>query len=335
MECVSEPDLRSAEEAVGYLEALKRTFVQLGISDVKMEEGSLRCDANVSLRPVGSTELGTKTEIKNMNSFRSVRLAIEKEIERQRGILESGGRVIQETRGWDESAGDTHSQRSKEEAHDYRYFPDPDLSPLEFSPGWIDGIKKSLPATPYSKYAHYVDDLKMPSRRAAQLVDAPYLSDLFDIVTTRHDNPPQPISFMNFLLGDVAQKMNELGLSGPPEGVSSLWSVPASGAAFVNLLDNGTITSKAAKDLFPRVWSGEVLTVDVIEAEGLGQVSNRDEIKRFVDDVIANNADTVAEIRKGKDRALQFLLGQVMKASRGKANPAMVSELLREAIGSG
>ncbi len=328
VECVSEPDLRGAEEAVAYLEALRRTLVQLGVSDVKMEEGSLRCDANVSVRPVGSTQLGTKAEIKNMNSFRSVRLAIESEIRRQIEILESGGRVVQETRGWDEAAGATHSQRSKEEAHDYRYFPDPDLVPLELDSVLIDALRRKLPPPPFARYARYVDEFGLPSKSAAQLVDNPAWERLLEGAVGLGVKPK---SYANLLLGEVAKRQNEEGLSEPV----STFTVGAS-AAFVKLIETGAITSKAAKELFPRIWSGEVSDPAAFVAkEGLAQVSDRGEIQRFVDDVVAANPDTVAEIRKGKDRAMQFLLGQVMKASRGKANPTLVAELLQEAIHRG
>src|SRR5579864_7683864 len=180
MECVSEPDLRSAQEAVGYLEALRRTFVQLGVSDVKMEEGSLRCDANVSIRPAGSSELGTKTEIKNMNSFRSVMRAIESEVARQTEALSRGERIVQETRGWDESQGETHSMRSKEEAHDYRYFPDPDLVPIEIDAALIDRLRKTIPPLPAERFERYLRDYKLDPKQATQLIDNVPLAQYFD-----------------------------------------------------------------------------------------------------------------------------------------------------------
>jgi aspartyl-tRNA(Asn)/glutamyl-tRNA(Gln) amidotransferase subunit B len=327
MECVSEPDLRSAEEAVGYLEALKRAFVQLGVSDVKMEEGSLRCDANVSIRPVGSAELGTKTEIKNMNSFRSVRLAIESEIRRQIEALESGSRIVQETRGWDEASGTTHVQRSKEEAHDYRYFPDPDLVPIEHDAVWLAELWRRLPPSPYSRFVKYADEFGLSTQSATQLVENPAWEALLDGAVR---SGIKPKSYANLLLGEVAKKQNEEGLDEPP----ATFTISAS-AAFVKLIDDGVITSKAGKELFPRIWTGEVTDpAAFIEREGLAQVSDRDAIRGFVDRVVAANPEIVAEIRKGKDRAMQFLLGQVMKASRGKANPTLVQELLREAIGA-
>ncbi|MBV8073788.1 MAG: Asp-tRNA(Asn)/Glu-tRNA(Gln) amidotransferase subunit GatB [Candidatus Eremiobacteraeota bacterium] len=324
MECVSEPDLRSAEEAVAFLEALKRTFVQLGVSDVKMEEGSLRCDANVSIRPAGSTELGTKAEIKNMNSFRSVRLAIESEIERQIGIVESGGRVVQETRGWDEFAGTTHSQRSKEEAHDYRYFPDPDLVPIELEPAWIEGLRGKLAERPFSRYVRYVDEFEIASKSATLLVEDRRLADYFDRVVALSDAPQ---AAANFILGDLSKLANESETPIPDSkiGAEAL-------AELVGLASSGAITSKAAKDVAAKLWREGGSAKTIVEREGLGQVSDRGEIRRFVDEVVGANAKTVGEIRSGKENALQFLKGQVMKASRGKANPALVEELLREAI---
>ena len=327
MECVSEPDLRTAEQAVAYLDALKRVFVQLGVSDVKMEEGSLRCDANVSIRPVGTAELGTKTEIKNMNSFRSVRLAIESEIRRQIEVVESGGRIVQETRGWDEGAGTTHSQRSKEEAHDYRYFPDPDLVPIELDPVWIETLRASLPPSPYARYERYVDEYKLPSKSAAQLVEDVALADYFDRAVAATGAAQ---ACANFVLGDLARLSNETGtpIAGSKVSVEALTEL-------VGLVRGGAITSKVAKDLVDRLWREGGSAKSIVEREGLAQVSDPGEVRRFVDEVVAANAKTVDEIRKGKENALQFLKGQVLKASRGKANPALVEELLREAIRNG
>ncbi len=208
MECVSEPDIRSADEAVGYLEALKRTFVQLGVSDVKMEEGSLRCDANVSIRPAGSTDLGTKTEIKNMNSFRSVHRAIESEIARQIALVESGERVVQETRGWDEGAGVTHSMRNKEQAHDYRYFPDPDLVPLEVDRGLVERIGRQLPQLPPERFERYTKTYGIDVKQATQLIDNAPLADYFDRCVQVSGNAQQSL---NFVLGDLSRLANESG----------------------------------------------------------------------------------------------------------------------------
>jgi aspartyl-tRNA(Asn)/glutamyl-tRNA(Gln) amidotransferase subunit B len=323
MECVSEPDLNSAVEAVAYLEALKRTFVALGVSDVKMEEGSLRCDANVSLRPVGEKELGTKTEIKNMNSFRSVLRAIESEIARQETILRGGGRVVQETLGWDEAAGVTHSMRSKEEAHDYRYFPDPDLTPIEFLQSEVDGLLASLGELPQTRIERYIETFGLPVAVAHQLADSPALAAHLDVAVAEHGAPPRALA--NLLLGDVSRLMNEAGLSEIPAALT-----PAASASLVRLTESRTITSKAAKDVLAIVWREGRSPEEVVEREGLAQVSDAATIDAFVRDVLVAHAKSAADYRAGKENALQFLKGQVMKASRGKADPVLAEELLKE-----
>ncbi len=323
MECVSEPDLRSAHEAVGYLEALKRTFVQLGVSDVKMEEGSLRCDANVSIRPAGSTELGTKTEIKNMNSFRSVLRAIESEIERQTAILESGGRIVQETRGWDEGQGETHSMRSKEQAHDYRYFPDPDLVPIEIGSALIDELKKTIPVLPPERFARY-REYGMDAKQATQLVDNFALANYFDASVVAGANPQ---ASMNFVLGDLSRLSNETGTA-----VSESAVTPSALAELVSLVEGKTINSKIAKELLERMWAGEGSPKRIVEQEGLAQTSDAGEIERLIGDVLAANEKAVNDYKAGKTNILGFLTGAVMKASRGKANPALVNELLRKKL---
>ena len=325
MECVSEPDIRSAEEAVGYLEALKRTFVQLGVSDVKMEEGSLRCDANVSIRPAGSTEYGTKTEIKNMNSFRSVFRAIESEIERQIALVESGQRVVQETRGWDEVQGVTHSMRSKEQAHDYRYFPDPDLVPLEIDRALVDRIKTALPQLPLQRFERYTKEYGFDTKQATQLVDNLPLAQYFDKCVEASKNPQQS---MNFVLGDLSRLANE---SGTPVHESPV--TPEHLADLIALLQAKTINSKIAKELLERMWKGEGSPKAIVEKEGLAQTSDTGEIEKFVDEVLAGNEKAVADYKSGKTNILGFLTGQVMKASRGKANPALVQELLKQKLG--
>jgi aspartyl-tRNA(Asn)/glutamyl-tRNA(Gln) amidotransferase subunit B len=325
MECVSEPDLRSSAEAVAYLEALKRTFVALGVSDVKMEEGSLRCDANVSIRPAGSASLGTKTEIKNMNSFRSVHRAIDSEIARQESILRDGGRVVQETRGWDEVAGVTHAMRSKEQAHDYRYFPDPDLVPIEFSAADVERLRSSLGELPQARVERYVEASGLSVSVAHQLVDSPALAANLDAAVGEHGAPPRPVA--NLLLGDVSRLMNEAGLTDPPQTFTA-----AASAALVRLTETRTITSKSAKDVLAIVWREGISPEEVVEREGLAQVSDRAAIEAYVREVIAAHPKSAADYRAGKENALQFLKGQVMKASRGKADPALAEELLKEHI---
>ncbi|HEX3467620.1 MAG TPA: Asp-tRNA(Asn)/Glu-tRNA(Gln) amidotransferase subunit GatB [Candidatus Elarobacter sp.] len=327
MECVSEPDIRSADEAVAYLETLARTFRQLGVSDVKMEEGSLRCDANVSIRKRGDTEYGTKAEIKNMNSFRSVRRAIESEIRRQIEVLESGGRVIQETRGWDEAAGVTHSQRSKEQAHDYRYFPDPDLVPMDVTEDVVARVRASLPAAPYERYVRYVDDLKLDSKRATQLVDDAELADFFDRAVAASGG--NALGVAAFVLGDLSRLANESGTH-----VASGKVTPEALAELVALTSSNAINSKAAKQVLEALWSDGGSAKAIVEREGLAQVSDRGAVEAIVDEVLGANPKVVADYKAGKTNVMGFLTGQVMKASRGKANPSLAQELLKEKLDS-
>jgi aspartyl-tRNA(Asn)/glutamyl-tRNA(Gln) amidotransferase subunit B len=324
MECVSDPDIRSAEEAVAYLDALKRTFVRLGVSDVKMEEGSLRCDANVSVRLRGATEYGTKTEIKNMNSFRSVHRAIESEIERQIALLVSGERIVQETRGWDEAVGVTHSMRSKEEAHDYRYFPDPDLVPLEIAPETVERLRATLPELPVTRYERYVDEYKLNVAQATQLVDNASLADYFDRAVRAANNPA---GVVNFVLGDLSRLANEHGVE-----VARSRVTPEALAELVRLTDAKTINSKSAKDVLARLWKDGGSAAAIVAADGLAQVSDPAAVGGFVDGVLAANPKSVADFAAGKENALKFLVGQVMKASRGVANPALVEQVLRERL---
>jgi aspartyl-tRNA(Asn)/glutamyl-tRNA(Gln) amidotransferase subunit B len=320
MECVSEPELHSAAEAIAYLEALRRTLLALGVSDVKMEEGSLRCDANVSVRPSGSTALGTKTEIKNMNSFRSVERAIASEIDRQVALLRAGERVVQETRGWDEINGVTHSMRSKEEAHDYRYFPDPDLVPLEIARGDVERIEKSLPALPGQRFERYTKAYGIDAKPANQLIDNLALADYFDRVVERSRNPHQS---SNFVLGDLSRLANETGVA-----VAESRVTPEHLAELIELVESKRINSKIAKELVARMWEGAGSPAEIVDREGLAQTTDRATIERFVDDVLAANPSVVVDYRAGKTNVAGFLVGQVMKASRGKADPALVNELV-------
>jgi aspartyl-tRNA(Asn)/glutamyl-tRNA(Gln) amidotransferase subunit B len=325
MECVGEPDIRSADEAVAFLETLARTFRELGVSDVKMEEGSLRCDANVSIRKRGATELGTKAEIKNMNSFRSVRRAIASEIARQIEVVEGGGRVIQETRGWDEAAGVTHSQRSKEEAHDYRYFPDPDLVPIDVTADVVERVRATLTETPYERYARYVDTLGVDSKRATQLVDDAALAAWFDRAVAASDGKAQAV--VAFVLGDLARLANE---SGTPLAAGKV--TPEALAELVALTSSSAINSKAAKQIVETLWSEGGSAKAIVEREGLAQVSDRGAVEAIVDEVLAANPKVVADYKAGKTNVMGFLTGAVMKASRGKANPSLAQELLKEKL---
>ncbi len=326
MECVGEPDLRSADEAVGFLETLARTFRELGVSDVKMEEGSLRCDANVSVRLRGAAEYGTKAEIKNMNSFRSVRRAIESEIARQIHVVESGGRVIQETRGWDETAGVTHSQRSKEEAHDYRYFPDPDLVPIDVTSDVVERVRATLPETPFARYVRYVDDYGLDSKRATQLVDDHVLAAWFDRAVAASGGKAQAV--VAFVLGDLARLANE---SGTHLGDGKV--TPEALAELVALTSSNAINSKAAKQVLEALWVDGGSAKAIVEREGLAQVSDRGAIAAIVDEILATNPSVVADYKAGKLNVMGFLTGQVMKASRGRANPTLAQELLKGKLG--
>ena len=324
MECVSEPDLRSAEEAVGFLESLRRTLLSLGVSDVKMEEGSLRCDANVSIRPAGSTELGTKAEIKNMNSFRSVGRAIESEIARQIGLVEAGERVVQETRGWDEQNGVTHSMRSKEEAHDYRYFPDPDLTPLEISRDEVERMSAEMPGLPSQRFERYTREYALGPKVATQIVDNPALAEYFDDVVARSKNPAQA---SNFVLGELSRLANEHGVAVAESRVCT-----ADLAELIGLVDGKRINSKIAKELLVRMWDGAGSPAAIVEREGLAQTSDPAAVERFVDDVLAAHPEVVANYRAGKTNVLGFLVGQVMKASRGKADPALANDMVKNKL---
>jgi aspartyl-tRNA(Asn)/glutamyl-tRNA(Gln) amidotransferase subunit B len=324
MECVSDPDIRSADEAVAYLDALKRTFVALGVSDVKMEEGSLRCDANVSIRRRGETEYGTKTEIKNMNSFRSVHRAIESEIERQIGLIVRGERIVQETRGWDEGAGVTHAMRSKEKAHDYRYFPDPDLVPMEIAPATVERLRATLPELPVTRYERYVGAGKLSVAQATQLVDNAPLADYFDRAVSAAKNPA---GVVNFVLGDLSKLANEHAVDVAQSNVT-----PEALAELVRLTDDQTINSKVAKEVLARLWRDGGSAAAIVEAEGLAQVSDPAALAGFVDGVLAVNPKSVADFAAGKANALKFLVGAVMKVSRGTANPALVEQVLRERL---
>jgi len=329
MEVVGEPDLHTPEDAVAFLEYLRLTFLYLGISDVKMEEGSLRCDANVSIRPVGATTLGTKTEIKNMNSFRSVYRALQYEIERQRRVLAEGGRIIQETRGWDEAAGETHSMRSKEQAHDYRYFPDPDLVPLTLDAAWIEGLKRSVDFTPAAIYDRLERDYRLPPAQIRQIVDDPALARfLLATLERRPGDAAFAQATVNWLLGDVARILNERGMAIDGQGALT----PTSLSELVDLAAGGTITSKTAKELLERVMAAGGSPREIVAREGLAQLSDPTAIAGIVDEVIAANAKSVADFKAGKENAIKALVGQVMKVSKGKANPQLAERLLRERI---
>ncbi|HEV2908123.1 MAG TPA: Asp-tRNA(Asn)/Glu-tRNA(Gln) amidotransferase subunit GatB, partial [Candidatus Eremiobacteraceae bacterium] len=324
MEVVSEPDIASADEAQAYLTELKAVLSYIGVSDVKMHEGSLRCDANVSIRPAGSSELGTKIEVKNLNSFRSVGRAIDYEIERMRECLRSGERIVQETRGWDEATGSTHSMRSKEQAHDYRYFPDPDLVPLELDPKLIERWRTELPELPAAKRERYVREFGLPPYDAGILTEERATAEFFEAVAAASGSAKQAA---NWMMGDVRRVLQKHELS-----LADAKMRPEQLATLIALVADGTISGKVAKEICEPVVIDGRDPKSVVEERGLAQTSDASAVASFVDQALAANADSVASFKAGKEKAFEFLVGQVMKLSRGKANVEMVRALLKERL---
>jgi aspartyl-tRNA(Asn)/glutamyl-tRNA(Gln) amidotransferase subunit B len=326
IEIVSEPDMRSAAEAAEFFSRLRDILVWIGVNDGNMEEGSLRCDANVSVRPRGESKFGTKAEIKNVNSFRYVEKAIDYEIARQIDVLDGGGRVVQETRLWDSATGRTHSMRSKEEAHDYRYFPEPDLPPLIVDDARIARVRASLPELPAARRQRFVTQYAIPEYDAGVLTDYAGLADYFEAVAAAAGNAK---AASNWVMGELLRTMKERGhnaLDTPLE--------PVRLAGLVRLVDNGTISSSIGKDVFGKMYESGRSADEIVAAEGLAQVGDESALLEIIRGVIAANADAVAQYRAGKMQTFGFLVGQVMKASKGKANPKLANELLkRELVG--
>ncbi len=324
IEIVSEPELRSPEEARRYLEKLKAIIQYTGVSDCKMEEGSLRCDANISVRPVGSSTFGTKTEIKNMNSFKALQRALAYEIERQKNVLGKGGRIVQETRTWDEGQGVTLPLRSKEYAHDYRYLPDPDLVPMIIERDWVEEIRSSLPELPDARRARYVREYGLPEYDAGVLTNTKELADYFEQCIAVW-SAPKAVS--NWVMGDLTRLLNanNIEITGCPVAPEQL-------ASLLRLMDEGTISGKIAKKVFDEMFTTGKDAETVVKERGLVQISDESAIAAVVNGVLKRNPQSVADYRNGKERALGFLVGQVMKATKGKANPEMVNRLLKERL---
>jgi aspartyl-tRNA(Asn)/glutamyl-tRNA(Gln) amidotransferase subunit B len=328
LEIVSEPDIRSAAEAGAYLRKLRQILQYLEVCDGNMEEGSFRCDANISVRPRGQKEFGTKAEVKNMNSFRAVEKAIEHEIERQIDLVSHGERVVQETRLWDPDREETRSMRSKESAHDYRYFPDPDLLPLEVSREWVATVQAAMPELPDARRARFVSEYGLPAYDAEVLTARKDVADYFETALGAHRNPK---TISNWVMGDVLRLVRERKLD--EALVIREWPVaPERLAGMVQLIDGGAINGKIAKTVFEQmVESGK--SADAIVAEqGLSQVTDSGAIDAAIAAVLDANPDKVAEYRAGKDKLFGFFVGQVMKATQGKANPGKVNELLKERL---
>lgn len=324
LEIVSEPDIRSAKEAVAYMEKLRAILQYCGVSDCKMEEGSLRCDANVSVRPVGQKELGTKTEIKNINSFRGVERAIEYEALRQAELLEEGGTVIQETRTWDEKEGVTKSMRRKEEANDYRYFPEPDLVPFTVSEEYIEEIRRSLPELPDARKARYMESCGLAAYDAEYLTNDKDRADYFDALLAAGADAKEAA---NWIMGDLAKLLSRDGLE--------IRDVPVTAdnlAALLDLIRKGTISGKIAKQVFSEMWTTGKAPSVIVEEQGLVQISDTGALEELAARIIAANPQSVADFKAGKKKAVGFLMGQIMKETKGKANPQAVNAILTKQL---
>ncbi|MGC5326234.1 Asp-tRNA(Asn)/Glu-tRNA(Gln) amidotransferase subunit GatB [Brevibacillus sp. SYSU BS000544] len=324
VEIVSEPDISSPEEAKAYLEKLKAILQYTEVSDVKMEQGSLRCDANVSIRPVGQKELGTKTELKNMNSFRNVQVGLEYEVERQRQVVLAGGKITQETRRWDEGGRKTIVMRSKEEAHDYRYFPDPDLVTMHISEEWIEAVKKSIPELPDARQERYTTQYGLSSQDAGVITISKESADFFDqAVATGAD----PKAVANWLMGELFAYLNANN-----QELKDIKLTPQGLGEMVKLIEQGTISTKIAKTVFKEMIETGKEPTKIVEEQGLVQISDEGELKRIIDDLLTANPQPIEDYKAGNDRALGFYVGQIMKQTKGKANPGVVNKLLMEAI---
>ena len=328
LEIVSEPDLRSAKQAITYMRKIHSIVRYLGICDGNMQEGSFRCDANVSVRPRGQEKLGTRTEIKNLNSFRFIEKAINFEIERQIEVLEGGGDVVLETRLYDSDKDETRAMRSKEEANDYRYFPDPDLLPVELDEDFIEYVRKSLPELPDAKLGRFVEQYKLKPADAEILTLSRALADYFEEVAENTEAAVQVAA--NWVIGELAAALNSEGIE-----ISDSKIEAAALADLLNRIADNTISGKIAKEIFDAMWSGEGGADDIIEAKGLKQITDASAIEKIVDAVIEANPGQVAEYRGGKDKLLGFFVGRVMQESGGKANPGQVNEILKKKLSDG
>lgn len=324
IEIVSEPDLRTPAEAKSYLEALKQIMLYLDISDCNMEEGSLRCDANVSLRPEGQEEFGVKVEVKNMNSFKAVENALSFEVKRQRKMLENGEEISQETRSWDDTSNETVLMRGKEEADDYRYFPEPDLMPLEISDEWIKETDDNLPELPLAKKERFIDEYELPEYDAEVLTDDFKLANLFEETVQNYSRPKEA---SNWLMGEFLKLSNEEGIAPDESNVTG-----DKLASLLKLIDDGTISSKIAKDVFEEMFKTGKEPEEIVEEKGLTQISDEDKLVEIINNILDENQDVVEEIQSGNDRPVGFLVGQVMKETRGKANPQLANKLIREEV---
>ena len=324
LEIVTEPDMRSADEVVAYLKMLRDVLMYLGVCDGNMEEGSLRCEPNLSLRPVGQKALGTKVELKNINSFKFVKEALEYEIRRQTKVLNEGGKINQETRLWDVEKGVTATMRSKEEAHDYRYFPDPDLVPLSLSVEWIEELRQTVPELPAVRQKRFVSEYGLPEYDTGVLTVSKPLADYFEFCVKLFN---QPKAVSNWVMGELLRELNNSGTAVSDSPVS-----PERLVSLLKLVDNGTISLKVAREIFPELYASKMSPEQIVQEKGLTQVSDEGALGKIIDEVIAKNPAQVAQYRSGKEQVFGFFVGQVMKESGGKANPGKVNELLKRKL---
>ena len=324
LEIVTEPDMRSADEVVAYLKGLRDILMYLEVCDGNMDEGSFRCEPNLSLRPLGQKEFGTKVEMKNINSFKFVKDAIEYEIKRQTKVLNEGGKIHQETRLWNIERGETAVMRSKEEAHDYRYFPDPDLVPLRLEQEWIEGFRSSVPELPGARMKRFIDEYTLPEYDAGVLTASKGIADYFE-ACVKLFNQPKTVS--NWVMGELTRELNNSGTDVSASPVS-----PERLVTLLQLVEKGTISLKAAREIFPEVYNSGKEPEQIVQEKGLSQVSDEVSLGNMIDEVVAKNPAQVAQFKEGKQQVLGFLVGQVMKASGGKANPGKVNELLKKKL---
>ncbi|MDR4492851.1 MAG: Asp-tRNA(Asn)/Glu-tRNA(Gln) amidotransferase subunit GatB [Nitrospirales bacterium] len=324
LEIVTEPDLHSSDEVDAYLKALRELLVYLGVCDGNMEQGSFRCEPNVSIRPIGETRLGTKVELKNINSFRYAREAVEFEIRRQQEIVEEGGTLRQETRLWDVHKGQTAVMRSKEEAHDYRYFPDPDLLPVQLDDAWIKDLSGTIPELPGAKLDRFVREFGLPEYDAKILTESKELADYFEACVQAF---PQPKTVSNWVMGELLRELNQQGLGADASPIS-----PERLVELLRLVEDGTVSLKVARDLFPELYASGEEPAQLVKRKGLVQLSDDAQLGDIVETVLAKHPAQVEQYRGGKETVLGYLVGQVMKASGGKANPGKVNALLKSKL---
>ncbi|MES2564085.1 MAG: Asp-tRNA(Asn)/Glu-tRNA(Gln) amidotransferase subunit GatB, partial [Pseudomonadota bacterium] len=328
LEIVSEPEMRSSAEAVAYARAMHALVRWIDICDGNMQEGSFRCDANVSVRPLGSTELGTRCEIKNLNSFRFLERAIEYEVRRQIEVNEDGARVMQETRLYDPDRDETRPMRSKEDAHDYRYFPDPDLLPLQISEAWLAQVKGILPELPQAKRERLVREYGLSAYDAALLTGSREIGDYFELAAAGATGNVAKLC-ANWITGNLLARLNEAGSE-----IGATQVEARQLRMLVERIGDGTISGKIARDVFDALWAGEGDVDQIIAHRGLKQISDSGELEKIAEEIIAANAQQVADYRSGKEKAFNSLVGQIMKATKGKANPQQVNEILKRKLGA-